>query len=84
MYVRPMWPPLLAQDEFGEPTKITCVAQAGQQLEKGDKLLDIHWEGFQRTASDELYHAVWVRMDTHLPWHACPSGTVDVQYPPCQ
>eukprot|EP00873_Tetraselmis_striata_P041540 jgi/Tetstr1/461804/TSEL_000092.t1 len=46
-------------DEFGEPTKITCVAQAGQQLEKGDKLLDIHWEGFQRTASDELYHAVW-------------------------
>mmetsp|Transcript_7692 Transcript_7692/g.19548 ORF Transcript_7692/g.19548 Transcript_7692/m.19548 type:complete len:220 (-) Transcript_7692:723-1382(-) len=46
-------------DEFGEPTKITCVAQAGQQLEKGDKLLDIHWEGYQRTASDELYHAVW-------------------------
>lgn len=46
-------------DEFGEPGTVVCAAQLGEELKKGDKLLDIHWEGYQRTASDELYHAVW-------------------------
>jgi hypothetical protein len=50
------------QDEFGEPGTVVCAAQLGEELKKGDKLLDIHWEGYQRTASDELYHAVWVRI----------------------
>ena len=57
-----MVPWLLAnQDEFGDPERIEVMAAAGQEMTKGDKIANIHWEGFMRTASDELYHAVWVR-----------------------
>lgn len=35
-------------------------AAVGQQLSRGDSLMAIEWEGFMRTSSDELYHAVWV------------------------
>jgi len=38
---------------------VTTAAAVGEQLGSGAKLLDIQWEGFARTASDELYHAVW-------------------------
>ena len=28
-------------------------------MKAGENLAHMHWEGFKRTASDELYHAVW-------------------------
>jgi len=47
-------------DEFGEPGRMMGTAPVGEMLSKGDTVLQIDWEGYQRTASDELYHAVWV------------------------
>ena len=48
-----------AFDEIGDVKVIAAVAAAGSRLRRDENVCVLSWEGFKRTASDELYHAVW-------------------------
>ena len=48
-----------AFDEIGDVKAIAAVAAAGSRLRRDENVCVLSWEGFKRTASDELYHAVW-------------------------
>ena len=48
-----------AFDEIGDVKAIAGVAAAGSRLRRGENFCVLSWEGFKRTASDELYHTVW-------------------------
>ena len=48
-----------AFDEIGDVKAITRLAETGFRLSRGETVCVLKWEGFKRTASDELYHAVW-------------------------
>lgn len=48
-----------AFDEIGDVKAITRLAETGKRVSRGETVGVLKWEGFKRTASDELYHAVW-------------------------
>ena len=48
-----------AFDEIGDVKVIAGVAAVGSRLRRHENICVLSWEGFKRTASDELYHAVW-------------------------
>lgn len=45
-------------DAIGDPTSVTFPS-IGEHVPAGRPVASVAWEGFQRSASDELYHAVW-------------------------
>ena len=48
-----------AFDEIGDVRSIRVVQPVGSKVEADATMCVLSWEGFKRTASDELYHAVW-------------------------
>ena len=48
-----------AFDEIGDVKAIARLAETGTSVCRGENVCVLRWEGFKRTASDELYHAVW-------------------------
>jgi hypothetical protein len=48
-----------AFDLIGDVRKLEALVEEGASVGAGQKLMDAHWEGYKRGASDELYHARW-------------------------
>jgi hypothetical protein len=46
-------------DLMGDCRRVEPVAQSGAMARRGETLVKAHWDGFSRSASDELYHATW-------------------------
>lgn len=68
-----------AFDLIGDVKTIEALVDAGAAVGAGGKIMNLHWEGFRRTASDELYHAIWANVSDYrglsLPFAA---SVVDV------
>ena len=56
-----------ALDLIGDVKAIDRVVDPGARVGAGGNLASLHWEGFRRTASDELYHAVWSNVSSRRP-----------------
>ena len=52
-----------AFDLIGDVRRVENPAEPGASVPAGAPLAKLHWEGFRRTASDELYHAVWANAE---------------------
>ena len=65
-----------AFDEIGDVKAIAAVAAAGSRLRRDENVCVLSWEGFKRTASDELYHAVWANASGDRRFAATARGEV--------
>jgi hypothetical protein len=67
-----------AFDMIGDVKRIETMVDTGAAVGAGEQLMKLHWEGFKRTASDELYHALWANVSDHrglaLPFAASVVG----------
>ena len=45
--------------DIGDVTKVVQSSATSRRVEKGQELLQIHFEGHSITSADELYHTVW-------------------------
>lgn len=46
-------------DRLGDVTKLTSLEKINSRVQQGQDLLQVHWEGYQWSEADELYHTVW-------------------------
>ena len=67
-----------AFDLIGDVKKIDTLVPEGVAVGAGETIANLHWEGFRRTASDELYHAMWANVSDNrtisLPFAASVVG----------
>ncbi|KAG1662679.1 hypothetical protein FOA52_014605 [Chlamydomonas sp. UWO 241] len=63
---------------MGDPVSISSEHLCGHVVPPGAALAAVQWSGFSRTASDELYHAVWAHSQgsrtVTLPFAATVEG----------
>ena len=45
-------------DQLGDITHLGCLAH-NDKVQQDQDLLRVHWEGYEWTEADELYHTVW-------------------------
>ena len=48
-----------ALDLIGDVKRVEPLVALGATAPAGSHVAHVHWDGYRRTASDELYHAVW-------------------------
>jgi hypothetical protein len=72
-------------DDIGDIRNITSIHRSmkksnnSQQLiQRGDELLQIHFDGHTRTSADELYHAIWETYSDNVSIQSPISGRIEI------
>ncbi|KAK3272674.1 hypothetical protein CYMTET_19045 [Cymbomonas tetramitiformis] len=66
-------------DEVGDVHHVEVVTEEGSCCEAHSPVARLHWEGFQITAADELYHTQWANATGVVPL-TLPSPTRVIEF----
>ena len=72
-------------DDIGDIQNITSIHRSmnndnnsPQLVQRGDELLQIHFDGHTRTSADELYHAIWETYSDKVSIQSPISGRIEI------
>ena len=70
-------------EQLGSVSRVDKCLEVGDKVEPGNTLITLSWEGYKRTAADELYHAVWDSIEgttaLRSPIHCTLTGLNDLE-----